>query len=44
MDFTYNENQRMIADMIRQFGEKEITPFARDWDDDQIFPIDVLRN
>ena len=43
MDFTYNENQRMIADMIRQFGEKEITPFARDWDDDQIFPIDVFK-
>jgi len=43
MDFSYNENQRMIADMIQQFGKKNITPFVREWDDNQIFPIDIFK-
>jgi alkylation response protein AidB-like acyl-CoA dehydrogenase len=29
--------------MIRNFGEKEITPFRDQWDDDQTFPIDVIK-
>ena len=43
MDFNYNENQKMIADMIQQFGKQNITPFVRDWDDNQIFPIEVFK-
>ena len=43
MDFNYHDNQRMIADMIQQFGKKEITPFVREWDDNQFFPIEVLK-
>lgn len=38
-----NENQKMIADMIRDFGAKEITPFRNKWDDDQEFPVEVLK-
>ena len=38
MDFTYNENQQMIADMIRKFGKSDITPHCRNWDENQIFP------
>lgn len=33
LNFTLNENQRMIAQMIRDFGAKEITPFRKEWDD-----------
>ena len=43
MDFTINENQKMIADMIQQFGKQNITPFVREWDDAQIFPVDVFK-
>ncbi len=43
MDFNYHDNQKMIVDMIQQFGKKEITPFVREWDDHQIFPIEVLK-
>ena len=43
MDFTINENQKMIADMVRQFGKQNITPFVREWDDNQIFPVDVFK-
>lgn len=42
-DFNENENQRMIAQMIRDFGAKEITPFRKDWDDRQFFPIEVFK-
>lgn len=43
MDFSYNENQRMIADMVQQFGKQHITPFVREWDDNQTFPIEVFK-
>lgn len=38
-----NENQRMIAEMIRDFGAKEITPFRKEWDDNQIFPVPLFK-
>lgn len=43
MDFTYNENQTMIADMIRSFGEQHISPFVKEWDEHQAFPVDVFK-
>lgn len=43
MDFELNENQRMIAEMIRTFGEKEITPYRNKWDDDQTFPLEIFK-
>lgn len=43
MDFTYNENQRMIADMIKKFGAEHIRPKMMEWDEQQVFPIDVFR-
>lgn len=42
MNFTPNENQKMIADMIRDFGEKEIRPYIMEWDEDQIFPTELF--
>lgn len=43
MDFNYNENQKLISDMIRSFSEKEIVPFMKDWDDNQTFPVAVFK-
>ncbi|WP_091653054.1 acyl-CoA dehydrogenase family protein [Algoriphagus ornithinivorans] len=43
LNFTMNENQRMIADMIRDFGAKEITPFRKEWDDNQHFPLELFK-
>ena len=43
MDFSYNENQLMIADMIKTFGKNEITPNVREWDDNQTFPVEVFK-
>ena len=43
MDFKINENQKMIADMIQEFGKQNITPFVREWDDKQFFPVEVFK-
>jgi len=43
MNFELNENQLMIAQMIRDFGAKEITPFRKEWDDKQFFPKDLFK-
>lgn len=43
MNFNMNENQRMIAEMIQDFGAKEITPFRKEWDDNQHFPIELFK-
>lgn len=43
MDFNLNEQQLAIQEMARQFTEKEISPYASEWDEQHIFPIEVLR-
>lgn len=43
MNFDQNENQKMIAQMVRDFAEKEIRPFFMDWDETQEFPIEVFK-
>ncbi|MBH70159.1 MAG: acyl-CoA dehydrogenase [Flavobacteriales bacterium] len=43
MNFEINENQKMIADMIQQFGKNNITPFVREWDEKQIFPVKAFK-
>ncbi len=43
MDFSLTENQTMIAQMVRDFAEKEIRPNLMDWDESQRFPIEVFK-
>ena len=43
IDFLETENQRMVAQMIRDFGEREIKPFMMDWDESQEFPIELFK-
>lgn len=42
ISFGENENQVMISQMIRDFAGKEIIPKMMEWDENQIFPIDVF--
>ncbi len=42
MNLEINENQKMIADMIRDFGKKEIIPNQMEWDESQEFPVDLF--
>ncbi|MFA7274661.1 MAG: acyl-CoA dehydrogenase [Crocinitomicaceae bacterium] len=43
MNFDQNENQKLIAQMIRDFAEKEIKPHFMDWDETQEFPVPVFK-
>jgi alkylation response protein AidB-like acyl-CoA dehydrogenase len=43
MNFEQNENQKMIAQMVRDFAEKEIRPNMKKWDDEEIFPVDTMK-
>lgn len=43
VNFETSENQNMIAQMIRDFGNKEIKPHMMDWDESQEFPIEVFK-
>src|SRR6186713_317790 len=38
-----SENQTMIAQMIRDFGAREITPNIMEWDEKQIFPVPLFK-
>ena len=43
MNFQLNENQIAIADMIRKFGKENIYPQMMEWDEAQIFPVEVFK-
>ncbi|MDG1148660.1 MAG: acyl-CoA dehydrogenase family protein [Crocinitomicaceae bacterium] len=43
MDFEMNENQEMIAQMVRDFAEKEIRPNLVEWDANEHFPVDTMK-
>ncbi|MEW6469680.1 MAG: acyl-CoA dehydrogenase family protein [Bacteroidota bacterium] len=43
LSFALSENQRMIADMIRKFGEEHIRPKMMEWDESQEFPVEVFK-
>lgn len=43
MDFGLNENQKMIAQMVRDFTEKEVRPYLNQWDAEEHFPIDTMK-
>ncbi|MCF6214513.1 MAG: acyl-CoA dehydrogenase family protein [Flavobacteriaceae bacterium] len=42
MNFDQTETQKMIAESIRDFAKQHITPFMMDWDEKQIFPVDLF--
>ncbi|PFG57964.1 hypothetical protein ATG66_0466 [Vibrio sp. ES.051] len=43
MDFELNEDQRAFADTAQQFADERLTPMAAEWDEQQVFPVSVLR-
>lgn len=42
MNFQENENQKMIAQMVRDFAKREIIPNMMKWDESQEFPREVF--
>ncbi len=42
VNFEETESQKMIAEMVRDFGERKIRPQMMAWDESQEFPIDIF--
>ena len=43
MDFDLTEEQRAFQATARQFARDEMMPHARDWDENETFPVEALR-
>ena len=43
MRFGTTENQQMIAEMLKSFGEQNIRPHIMEWDEKQIFPVELFK-
>ena len=43
MDFNFTHEQITIRDMVRNFADNEMAPFASEWDEKHIFPVETLR-
>lgn len=43
ISFSETEQQILIAQSIKEFGDKEIKPFMMNWDENQEFPIPVFK-
>lgn len=43
MNFEYTETQKMIAESIRDFAEVHIRPNIMEWDEAQIFPVELFK-
>ncbi len=42
MNFEISETQKMIAQSIRDFAKQHIAPFMAEWDENQIFPVELF--
>nr|WP_315028642.1 acyl-CoA dehydrogenase family protein [uncultured Chryseobacterium sp.] len=42
MEFNLNEDQRAFQDAARRFAEKELYPYASEWDAKKIFPREAI--
>ncbi len=43
IDFSQNENVRMVAESTRDFANREILPFVMEWDEQQWFPFELFQ-
>ncbi|MFM9056815.1 MAG: acyl-CoA dehydrogenase family protein, partial [Bacteroidota bacterium] len=43
MEFSPTDNQELIAQTVRDFAQRAIRPHFMEWDEAQIFPVDVFK-
>ena len=43
MEFDYTPEQLQLRKSVREFAEAEIAPHVMEWDEGQIFPLEVIR-
>ena len=39
----FTEEHRMLRDTVRQFAQREIAPYAEEWDAEGIFPREIFK-
>ena len=44
MDFAFSEEQVQLRKQVREFAEAEIAPHVLEWDENQIFPLEVVKH
>jgi alkylation response protein AidB-like acyl-CoA dehydrogenase len=44
MDFEYSSEQVQLRRSIRDFAEAEIKPHVLEWDENQVFPLETIKN
>ncbi len=43
MDFTNNENVKLVTGVARDFAEQYVRPHVMEWDESQHFPVEVFK-
>ena len=43
MDFEFSDEQQQLRKNVREFAEAEIAPHVLEWDENQIFPLEVIK-
>lgn len=43
MNFDYSETQQMVAASAKEFAEMHIRPYVMEWDESQVFPVEVFK-
>jgi len=43
MNFGFTEEQQQLRSTVRRFAEAEMLPHVMEWDESQVFPVDVFR-
>ena len=43
MNFEFDEEHKMIQDSVREFAEKEIMPYGKEYDEKKEYPIEIYR-
>jgi alkylation response protein AidB-like acyl-CoA dehydrogenase len=43
MDFELSDEQRHIRDTVRDFGEREVKPYAAGWEREERFPLETVK-
>lgn len=43
MNFSYSEEQKMIAQAASDFAKQYVRPYIMEWDEAQIFPVEVFK-
>ncbi|MFL9482339.1 acyl-CoA dehydrogenase family protein [Chitinophagaceae bacterium LWZ2-11] len=43
MNFELSEVTRQVAETARDFAQKHIKPYVSEWDESQVFPVDVFK-